>query len=389
VRVAVVSEFYPRAHDPVLGVWAHRQALAARDAGADVRVLVLHRPVPPRATRLRDAPGAARTLIAQPRHATLDGLDVRYVPFLAPPRPRTYGSWGAWAAPALAVALRRLRARFPYDLVHAHNAVPAADAVLRARIGAPLVVSVHGGDVFYTAPRYPAGARAVRRALDAARLVLANSAGIEEDAGRLGARATRVVHLGTDVPEQLAHRRTVPTLVTVGHLVARKRHADVVRALWLLRDRHPQLRYLVIGDGPEREPLTRLATELGVADRVELAGQLRNDEARARAATAHIFVMPSVDEAFGVAYVEAMAAGVPAIGTRGEPGPEEIAASGGGLLLLPPGDVEALAAQIDELLGDHDYVQELGQRARETVEAAFTWEACGRATVAAYEDALR
>ena len=54
MKVAIVSEFYPRAHDPVLGVWAHRQALAARDAGADVRVLVLHRPVPPRATRLRD-----------------------------------------------------------------------------------------------------------------------------------------------------------------------------------------------------------------------------------------------------------------------------------------------------------------------------------------------
>jgi redox-sensitive bicupin YhaK (pirin superfamily) len=41
VRVAVVAEYYPRAADPVLGVWAHRQALAARDAGADVRVLVL------------------------------------------------------------------------------------------------------------------------------------------------------------------------------------------------------------------------------------------------------------------------------------------------------------------------------------------------------------
>ena len=47
MRVAVVAEFYPRADDPVLGVWAHRQALAARDAGADVRVLVLHRLVPP------------------------------------------------------------------------------------------------------------------------------------------------------------------------------------------------------------------------------------------------------------------------------------------------------------------------------------------------------
>src|SRR6201985_3537672 len=60
MRVVVVAEYYPRASDPVLGVWAHRQALAARDAGADVRVLVLHRPVPPRATRLRDAPLARR-----------------------------------------------------------------------------------------------------------------------------------------------------------------------------------------------------------------------------------------------------------------------------------------------------------------------------------------
>ena len=75
MKVAIASEFYPRAHDPVLGVWAHRQALAARDAGADVRVLVLHRPVPPRATRLRDAPGALHTLASQPRRAELDGLE--------------------------------------------------------------------------------------------------------------------------------------------------------------------------------------------------------------------------------------------------------------------------------------------------------------------------
>jgi glycosyltransferase involved in cell wall biosynthesis len=177
--------------------------------------------------------------------------------------------------------------------------------------------------------------------------------------------------------------------VTVAHLVARKRHADVVRALWVLRDRHPRLRYLVIGDGPEREQLELLAAELGVADRVEFAGQLPHDDAVARAATSHVFVMASIDEAFGVAYVEAMAAALPAVATRGEPGPQEIAAAGRGLLLVPPGDVEALAAQIDELLSDDSYLQELGRRARSTVETAFTWEACGRATVAAYEDALR
>jgi teichuronic acid biosynthesis glycosyltransferase TuaC len=389
VRVAVVSEFYPRAHDPVLGFWAHRQALAARDAGADVRIVVLHRPVPPRATRPRDAPRALATLLTQPRHALLDGLDVQYVPFLAPPRSRTYGSWGAWAAPTLALALRRLRSRFPFDLVHAHNAVPAADAVLRAQTRAPLVVSVHGGDVYFTAPRYAAGARAVRRSLQAARLVLANSTGIERDARALGASRSRVVLLGTDLPEHPPHKAPAPTLVTVGHLVARKRHADVVRALWLLRERQPLLRYLVIGDGPEREPLARLATDLGVADRVELAGQLPHDDALARARAAHVFVMPSVDEAFGVAYVEAMAAGLPAVGARGEPGPQEIAAAGDGLRLVAPGDVEALAGEIEALLDEPAYLNELGAAARATVARAFTWERCGRATVAAYEEALR
>jgi teichuronic acid biosynthesis glycosyltransferase TuaC len=390
VKVAVVSEFYPRAHDPVLGIWAHRQALAARDAGAEVEVVVLHRPVPPRATRARDAPRALASMLRQPRSATLDGLRVHYVPFLAPPRPTSYGSWGAWAAPTLAIALRRLRSRFAFDLVHAHNAVPAADAVLRAGIARPLVVSVHGGDVYFTAPRYEAGARAVRRAFERARVVLANSAGVERDARALGAAHSRIVRLGADVPSEPAqHRADAPALVTVGHLVARKRHADVIRALWLLRERLPDLRYLVIGDGPERERLAHLAAELGVADRVELVGQLPHQQAVARARTARIFVMPSVDEAFGVVYVEAMAAGLPAIGARGEAGPQEIAAAGDGIRLVAPGDVEALAAEIEGLIAEPEYARSLGEAARETVRRAFTWEACGRATVAAYEDALR
>src|SRR4051812_13855242 len=129
MKVAVVAEFYPRAADPVLGVWAHRQALAARDAGADVRVLVLHRPVPPVATLRAGDLAAARAALAQPRHATLDGIDVEYVRFFAPARSRSYGSWGAWAARPLDRALGRLHAEFPFDLVHAHYAVPAGDAV--------------------------------------------------------------------------------------------------------------------------------------------------------------------------------------------------------------------------------------------------------------------
>jgi teichuronic acid biosynthesis glycosyltransferase TuaC len=394
-RVAVVAEFYPSERDPVLGVWAHRQALAARDAGAEVRVLVLHRLVPPRAS-LAAGPGAARRalaeLVREPRRQTRDGLQVTYVPFVSPPRERAYARWGAWAAPPLALALRRLARSFPFELVHAHNAVPAADAVVRARVRTPLVVSVHGGDVLYTAGRDEDGAQAVARGLGAAALVLANSHGIAELARAHGAGETRVVHLGTELPSAQrpagGGREAAPTLVTVAHLVARKRHADVLRALAVLGARHPTLRYAVIGDGPERIPLEGLAVRLGVAERVDFLGQLPPREAVERARRCTLFVMPSTEEAFGVAYVEAMAAGVPAIGCRGEPGPEEIAAAGDGFLLVPPGDIERLSQRIDELLSDPRRLREAGQRARATVAANFTWERCGEETLAAYRHVL-
>src|SRR5689334_21281647 len=165
MKVLVVAEFYPRVADPALGIWAHRQALAARDHGADVRVVVLHRPIAP-AARMRD-PAAWRAALGQPARQELDGLDVRYLKFVSPPRGRSYAHWGAFAAPPLALELRRIRREFPYDLVHAHYAIPAADAVLRTRDRAPLVISEHGGDVFHTA-RLPTGGERVRRAFGTA-----------------------------------------------------------------------------------------------------------------------------------------------------------------------------------------------------------------------------
>jgi teichuronic acid biosynthesis glycosyltransferase TuaC len=398
VKVAVVAEFYPSRRDPVLGVWAHRQALAARDAGAEIQVLVLHRLVPPRAALAagpRAAASALAALVREPHRQTREGLPISFVPYVSPPRERSYASWSAWAAPALGLALRRLARSFPFELIHAHNAVPPGDAVARARLRTPLVVSVHGGDVLYTANRSDAGAEAVARGLGSARLVLANSRGIAELARARGASETRVVHLGAELP--IAQRDTragapsrdgPPTLVTVAHLVARKRHADVLRALAVLQGRHPTLRYAIVGEGPERIALEGLAARLGVAERVDFYGQLAPERAIEEARRCTLFVMPSTEEAFGVAYIEAMAAGVPAIGCRGEPGPEEIAAAGDGFMLVPPGDIERLTQRIDELLADPQRLREAGQRARASVAANFTWERCGAETLAAYEHAL-
>jgi glycosyltransferase involved in cell wall biosynthesis len=277
-----------------------------------------------------------------------------------------------------------LRAAGPFDLIHAHNAVPAGDAVRRSGLGLPLVISVHGSDVYWTAPTAPGGAAAVERSFSDARLVLANSAATERLARKLGAQRTEVVHLGSDIPAQ-GSPSAAALIVSVGHLVARKNHADVLRALVEV----PIVRYLVIGDGPEREPLAALALELGLADRVEFAGQLAPAAALERAASAWCAVLPSTDEAFGVAYIEAMAAGIPAIGCRGEGGPEEIAAAGEGMILVPPHEPQELGRVLAALLADGPRRERLGRAARATVKREFTWQRCGERTLALYREALR
>ena len=378
MRVCVIAEYYPRPHDPVSGVWAHRQALAARDAGADIRVVVLDRP-------LRRKPAQLvvelRAAVRRPRTETRDGIEVEYARFLSPPRRLTYARWHRWARRPLEKAL----ANGPRpDVVHAHYAHLAGAAALpwTKRQDIPLVVSVHGGDVLV--PALAATSAPVLRSAD---VVLCNSRGTRQRAAALAGRDDhmRVVYLGTDVSagRDLPPKHDRPTIATLANVDPRKRHEDVLRALPLLE---PELRWVVIGDGPERPRLEALAGELGVRDRVTFTGRLPPRDAQAELGRCHVLALPSVDEAFGVAYVEALAQGVPAIGCAGESGPEEIAELvPGGMLLVRPRDPQALAEAIRHALAD----PEAPARARAGAAAHFTWERCGRETVAAYEEALR
>jgi glycosyltransferase involved in cell wall biosynthesis len=396
MRVCVVSEYYPRRRDPVLGVWAHRQALAARDAGAEVSVLALERPLPSAAalrdtTRgrparlLRELRGFAR----QPRREVLDGIEVEYVRFASPARERAYADWHRWAGGPLRRALDRLHARRPIDIVHAHYAHLAGPASLpwTAEHGLPLVVSVHGGDLLAPTLAAPDARATVTSVLRAAAVTLCNSRATLTAAAALAGsdERMRVVHPpGEPPPSPPPPRHGQPTIATLAHVIPRKRHADVLEAVARL----PALRWVVIGDGPEVPALRERARERGVAGRVEWAGELPPAAAVRELARSHLMAMPSVDEAFGVAYVEALACGVPALGCAGEGGPEEIAAAGEGMVLVPPRDPAALAEAIGHLTGDPARLAALSDAARRTASEHFGREACGHATVDAYDEAV-
>ena len=287
---------------------------------------VLHRPIPPRdadaarrgarAQRARCASRAARA--RRHRRSTTCRSSRRRAP-------RSYGRWGAWAAPSLARRLRACARSFAFDLVHAHNAVPAGDAVRRARRDAPLVVSVHGGDVFFTAPA-PHGERAVRRGVRARAPRARQQRGHRRARARARRAATRASCTSAPTfPSRAAASREDADVVTVGHLVARKRHADVIRALWLLRERHPDAalpRSSATAPSASALERARRASSASPTASSSPASCRRDAGARARARAARCSCMPSIDEAFGVAYVEAMAGGrARRSAACGEPGP--------------------------------------------------------------------
>ena len=153
--------------------------------------------------------------------------------------------------------------------------------------------------------------------------------------------------------------------------------ADVAR-----RDGMPAWQGLLVGDGPARDRLRRLAEELGLQGRVVFAG-MRRDVASVLPAM-DLFVCPSLYEGFGIAIVEAMAAGRPVIASA-VGGIPEIVVHGDTGLLVPPGDAAALADAIAALLAHPDLARAMGLRGRARAQERFSVETAVRRHQQLYE----
>jgi glycosyltransferase involved in cell wall biosynthesis len=153
---------------------------------------------------------------------------------------------------------------------------------------------------------------------------------------------------------QDAHRD--PAVLCVAHLYPRKNVASLVRALLLLRTR-PRLR--VVGAGPELPALRRLVGKLGLTDRVELCGHVPFERLVLAYRNADVFCLPSLQEGFGIVFLEAMASGLPVVACRAAAVPEVVPDGECGLL-VPPGDEPALAFALDRLIESENERRRLG-----------------------------
>lgn len=284
--------------------------------------------------------------------------------------------------------------------VHAGQVIASGTAALACRrlLGLPYSVVVHGSDLLEFA-RHPLAGPLARRILAGASRVVVNSRYTADQAAIHGAAQNRlrIVHPSVE-PARFASARGGETvrarygledrtiLLTVGRLVKRKGQDTVIRAIPHLTGQHPDLHYLVVGDGPDRARLEALSRECGVSDRVTFATSVSDDDLPAYYAASDVFVMVSREireqgdvEGFGIVYLEAGAAARPVVAGRSG-GVCDAVEDGVSGLLVTPGDSAAVVGTLRGLLKDPALRTRLGEQGRRRVRESFTTER-GRRTL--------
>lgn len=245
-----------------------------------------------------------------------------------------------------------------------------------------LIIHFHSlrgeSDMDYAPPRSHHGAH----------LVIANS---RATANTLRDCEPVVIHPGIQPKDPPWSRSAVvgndaPMLIGVAaRLVPVKGVTHLIRALGLLRDELPGLRLAIAGTGPERETLEEEAQTQGVGDRVEFLGW-RNDLNRLMTGW-RLYAQPSLEEGFGTAVVEAMAASLPVVCSDVGGLPEIVVDRETGRL-VPPGDPAALAAAIRDMIADPALALRMGAAGRVRATSVFSAERETREMQGAYDRLL-
>jgi glycosyltransferase involved in cell wall biosynthesis len=265
------------------------------------------------------------------------------------------------------------------DVLHCHGAYPAGyvGAAFKRLTGTPVLIRPHGADILpgEWIDRDPRLAARMRDALRMADAVVAQGEFLAERLRALGVPAGRlhVICNGVRLPEGTP--RSMPeaaSVVAMGSLTPKKGFDILLQAFRLVRQRLPQARLTIAGEGPEGPRLRELASSLGLTGAVLFAGLVTGGAKADLFARARLFVSSARREPFANANLEAMAMGTPMIATRVGGNPE-IVEDGMSGLLVEPEDPDGLAAAIIRLLDEPVRAEAMGRAARRRAEA-FSWE---------------
>lgn len=301
------------------------------------------------------------------------------------------------AQPFYTLALKRwlgaALARDPHDIVHVHGVRPLGAA---SGLSCPTVFTNHSSGFLSRMNATPARKRKTARLLGHVAHLLAPSDQLLEAAKTLGYDGPgTVIPNGVDVdrfrplPSQLKAEWGFCDDEVV--LLLARRLVEKNGVIWFARAinelRHLRFRVVVAGDGEEREKMLTILSQGGMADRVLFLGAVANSQMPYVYSAADISVLPSLAEATSISGLEAMACGLPLVGTN-VGGIPTIIDNGATGILVPARDPAALARELERLILSADLRRRLGAAGRLSAETKFSWQIAARRTRDVYRRCL-
>ena len=395
MKVLVLSHMYPSTFNEVAGIFVDEQVKALVERGVEIQVVS---PVPWAPFPISRMSQKWKAYSEIPAQSVWDGIKVWYPRYLTFPKAWFFASSGQRMHRGIKDVTSKIYQDFPFDLIHAHVALPDgyAAALLGQRFGRPLVVTIHGQDLQHTVDRNAACRGAVSYVLNSASRTILVSYKLKRLATKYFDLRDKLAVVSNGVDPQNVVSRPVesinqqkkgPTLLSVSNLVPTKGIDLNLYALQKMRKNYSALRYLVIGNGSEEATLRKLAAKLRFEKQVEFGGRQPHHQVMKHMATCDIFTLPSWNEGFGVVYLEAMANGKPVIGCLGE-GIEDFVEHGKTGLLVKPRDVDSLVEALDFLLSHPEEARAMGERGRKLVLENYTWEKNAEKTIKVYKEVL-
>ena len=388
-RVVMVATSYPRFDGDTVGTFMRPIATGLAARGHEVHMVLPWHP------KLERAPSHEGVHFHPFHYSPIDRWHVFGYAGALQADVRLRGTALA-VAPAALVSGWRMARRVARDidatLVHGHWVVPGGAMAAWAAGSRPLVVSLHGSDVYVAERHWPARI-AARQTLRRARAIVACSEDLRLRAIGLGAApsAIETVPYGVDTerfapdPGARARIRAAHGLhdddavvFAVGRFVRKKGFEYLIEAIAHLKTRVPTVHLILAGWGDLDSSLRSLASRLGVSERVQFPGLLSHDAVPEWLAAADAIAVPSIhDDAGNVdglpnVVLEGLASGTPVVATTAG-GLGSVIADGATGLLVPERDAPALADALARLLVDSGLRRRLGQEARAAMERTGTW----------------
>lgn len=383
LRILTLSTLFPHAGAPNFGIFVERQT-AQLARGADVTVISpVGQPPWPLSRSARYA-----AVAAVPLHETYNGLDVHRPRFMM--LPKIGGPLNPAAIARVVIPLAtRLHEAQPFDLIDAEFFYPDGPAAMRiaAKLGIPYTIKARGADIHHWG-HAPGCAGQLLKAASPAAGLLAVSAALKADMIAMGIEESKITihYTGLDAAmfqprDRLAAKRELgidgPLILSVGALIARKRHHLLIDALPAV----PDATLILAGSGEAEAGLRRQADARGVANRVIFAGLVGHDALPALYAAADVMALPSASEGLANAWVEALACGTPIVICDVGGARELMTSPAAGAIVEPQPD--AIANAIKAIVTNPP--------ARETVRdtvASFSWQRNGEQLEAFFRDIL-